>query len=143
MRRDFYAPILPLFLMTGLLLTGCSDKNPLNRQAVSGKVTLAGAPLDSGSIEFHPAGSTGTLSGAVVTNGSYSIAEEQGLPEGEYIVRISAADGEAEPEEMPGESNKLAVERIPPEFNVDSQVKIQVQAGQPNTFDFDIPAAAE
>lgn len=143
MRRNLSVPTAALLLLASTLISGCSDSNPLNRQAISGKVTLAGAPLDDGSIEFHPAGSTGTMSGTVVTNGAYLIAEEQGLPEGEYIVRISAADGEAEPEEMPGESNKLAVERIPPEFNVDSQVKIQVQAGQANTFDFDIPAAAE
>jgi len=147
MRRSPSATTVLLILLPGVLFSGCSEPNPLNRQAIWGNITLAGNPLDNGTIEFYPSGTTGIMSGAVVTDGSYSIAANRGLPEGEYIVRISAAKGEPEPELKPGAmpeaSRKPAKERIPPEFNVRSQVKIQVQVGQSNSFNFDIPAAAK
>lgn len=145
MRRHLFPLTVLLILLPSVLTSGCSEANPLNRQAIWGNITLAGNPLDNGTIEFHPLGSTGTMSGAVVTDGSYSTAANRGLPEGEYIVRTSAADGRAEPEpeEMPGASRKPATDRIPPDFRVRSRVKIQVQAGQSNTFNFDIPAAAK
>ena len=143
MRQNSSVFFLWFLLAASILMTGCSDKNPLNRQAVAGTVKLGGTALDTGTIEFHPTGSTGTMSGAVITGGSYQIAEDRGLPPGEYLVRISAADGDAELEEMPGESSKLSAEKIPPDFNVDSQVKVQVEAGKANAFDFDIPATAD
>lgn len=128
-------------LLIVTLMTGCGSSNPLNRQAVSGTVSLGGEPIASGSIEFQPTGAGGTMSGAVITNGEYQIPLESGLPPGEYLVRISSADENAEPVEAPGESNKLAVEKIPAEFNSESNVNRTVEAGKANVFDFEIPAS--
>lgn len=123
-------------------MIGCGASNPLERQKVSGEVLLGGSPVASGSIRFEPAGDKGTMAGATIQNGQYMIPTQQGLPPGEYIVRISAANTDVPPEEAPGESNKLAVELIPKEFNTDSQQRVTVVTGEKNVFDFSIPQAA-
>jgi len=128
--------ILPVLLM--LTLGSCSKSNPLNRQAVSGKVLLDGQPLDRGTISFVPKGDKGTMSGATVLNGEFSIPAERGLPAGDYVVRISAADDLNEPVDAPGESNKLAVERIPAYYNSQSKLIQKVSADEPNVFMFDL-----
>ncbi|WP_417848442.1 carboxypeptidase-like regulatory domain-containing protein [Thalassoglobus sp.] len=126
--------------LTTILFVGCGSKNPLNRQSVSGTVTLNGQPVESGSIEFQPQGAKGTMSGAVIADGKYSIATAQGLPPGNYTVRIYSADETAEREEVPGESNKLAVEKIPAKYNTESTLTKSVEAGKDNVFDFEILA---
>lgn len=128
-----------ILVLCTLLQAGCGKQDPLNRQAVSGQILLKGTPLETGSIEFHPLKGSGTMSGAVIEAGQYSIAKDRGLPPGDYVVRIYSADEEAAPQEMPGESNKLAVEKIPAEFNTESKEMIIVKAGESNQFDFQIP----
>jgi len=124
------------FMLSGV---GCSKTDPLNRQAISGDVKLGGEPLASGSIEFHPPEGQGTMSGGVIENGKYAVPAEQGLSPGSYTVRIFSADEDAEPVAVPGESNKLAVEKIPPEYNVNSEQVVEVSDQNENQFDFDIP----
>lgn len=120
-----------------LLLMGCTDSNPLNRQAVTGEIMLEGAPLVDGSIEFSPVGE-GTASGAVIQAGKFAIPAEKGLPPGDYLVRISAYDEDAEPIELPGESNKIAEELIPAKYNTESEITFTVEAGQENVFTLNI-----
>lgn len=119
------------------LCVGCHKADPLNRQAVSGKITLDGEPLTSGSIEFSPV-DKGTLSGATIDNGIYAIPKEKGLSPGAYIIRISAANNDAEPIGLPGESNKIAPELVPAKYNVDSDLEFTVKADSENTFNLDI-----
>lgn len=123
-------------------LAGCGAKNELNRQAISGEVTLAGQPLKSGSIQFQPeAGST--LSGADIRDGVYSVPVEKGLAPGNYTVRISAVQENAPQETVPGDSSKADnKELIPAEYNSDSQIQVTVEDGGANKFDFKIPEAA-
>lgn len=121
-----------------VLVSGCGTKNPLGRVPVHGAVTLDGAPLDFGSVTFSPRSGEGTSSGAVIVNGMYSIPQEKGLPPGDYLVRINASTT------PPGSENKAdatvpgppARERIAPDFNVESDVKVTVVAGDEAVFDF-------
>jgi len=111
------------------------------RLGVTGTVKLKGQPLDRGTIEFHsqPPAQT-VVSGSTIQNGAFSVPAEQGLVPGRYIVRISAsAAGPAAEEAAPGEAPPPRAERIPPEFNVDSQLTFEVKSGQQNTLDVDIP----
>jgi hypothetical protein len=120
-------------------LLGCAEANPHGRNAISGNVTFQGQPLENGSIEFTPEGSQpGIGSGAVIANGVYTIAQAQGLPEGAYRVAIWAAGAETEVAEdaMPGEPPSVAVERIPPKFNLDSELIVHVASGTAQQFDF-------
>lgn len=130
------------FLAAACLWTaaGCAKQPADGRQSVSGKVTLKGAPLDNGSIQFLPPDAGGALSGGVISKGEYSIPAKQGLPVGKYKVFISAAaSGASATEEMPGDAGPEAEELIPPEFNVNSDKTVEVAADKENVFNFDIP----
>jgi hypothetical protein len=124
-----------------LTVPGCggSDDGPV-RYEVTGNVTLGGKALPSGTIQFVPQGPPEIGGGATIENGLYTISEDQGLPEGEYLVRISSAGSEtAAAEEVPGEAPPPAKDLIPAEYNVNSDKKIKVTADGENKFDFAIP----
>lgn len=132
------------WLACGLLAlcAGCGSSDPLERQAVSGKVTLHGAPLDAGSIQFMPAEGhegRGLAGGATIANGEYSIAQVRGLPPGVYKVMIFSAGAVPAASAEPGAIAPPMEERIPAEFNVNSEHTVTVVAGEAKSFDFDIP----
>ena len=109
---------------------------------VSGTVTLKGAPLDEGVIEFHPEGGRGSKTGGTIAKGSYKIPRESGALPGKYKVIITSGDGVnmADPDEPPGPTgNIVSKDRIPPEYNVDSKQVVEVKSGGKNVFDFPIP----
>jgi hypothetical protein len=129
---------------TGWLLTafGCGETNPLGRRAVSGTVSFQGQPLDYGAIRFEPTGGEHPVEGgAVITQGKYQIAEEQGLPPGSYKVWIMAPEqGQAAPvEEAPGETpQSRSRDRIPPQYNVQTTLVAEVPATGKAEFNFDL-----
>jgi hypothetical protein len=131
-----------VFIIIVVILSGCGPKS--DRLAVSGKVTLNGTPLDSGSIRFTSvAGQKLFASGAVIENGEFDIPQEKGLPPGTYQLEISAPDTKAPPvvyRSAPGEPvlPPTAPERIPPEYNTNSKHTIEVSADSDNHFVFEI-----
>jgi len=124
-----------------VVVAGCGRSNG-GRLAISGSVTLAGAPLDKGTIDFRPAaGGSGLASGAAIVGGRYGIEAARGLPPGRYEVRIfSSVDAAASPGAA-GAGKPPAVERIPAAFNVATTLAVEVSAER-TTFDFDVPKAA-
>lgn len=132
-----------------VLASGCGEPNPLGRKAISGAVTFDNDPLEYGMIEFAPKDPAGHSSGAVIENGQYEIAAHQGLPPGQYTVRITSPSNqepaEVEEEVLPpgpeerGRQPPPATERIPAEFNTKSDKVAEVTEDGQNTFDFDIP----
>ena len=134
--------VLPLML-AAVSLAEYLSRNPLKRQAVSGKVTFDGKPLDHGMIEFWPEGSGEgrVTSGTVITEGTYQIEMLQGLPPGKYRVRIFSPEGNPDdpvPTGAPGPGGKPGVERIPAQYNVKSDLTLLVVAGELAQFDIDI-----
>jgi hypothetical protein len=132
-------------LLSGVMLIGCGKASD-GRVAVSGTITLQGETLDEGVIEFLPLAKTGrtgptTQSGAVITDGVYKIPRDSGLVVGTYHVLITAGDGKTPVDgELPGPTgNIVSVDRIPPEYNVDSKQKVTVTPEGPNVFDYTIP----
>jgi hypothetical protein len=123
---------------------GCGTSNPLGRKAVSGTVTLDGAPLASGSIEFTPLGG-GVSSGAVIDGGKYEIPAESGLPPGKY--RVSIVDNPPAaplpPGHMPGDDLPPQPKpRVPASWNQNSTHEVEVTEQGPNRFDFSITTKA-
>ena len=131
---------LPSLALLGFVI-GCGASDPLHRQAVSGQVTLNGAPLDSGVVEFSPQGQGTQTGGAVVQAGRYAIGRSQGLPPGKYLVRLYAAttSAQAAPSGPPGPSQgPPAQERIPASWNSQSNHVVEVVKKGKNTFDFTV-----
>lgn len=128
---------LLLILLPLLMASGCGENDPLNRQAISGKIMLDGEPLVDGTVEFTPVGN-GVPSGASVKDGLFTIPEEKGLPPGDYVVRISAANSSGVTTEMPGESNQIALELIPEKYNTKSELSYHVDEKGSNVLDLDL-----
>src|SRR5262249_17956017 len=107
----------------------------------SGDIRFKGQPLDQGTIQFLPMDGQATTSGGVIADGKYAVAKKDGLKPGKYQVVISSGDPKvhASPDELPGAPFPVAKERIPKEYNTQTKQVVEVKAGGPNTFDFDIP----
>jgi hypothetical protein len=90
MRRQ--QSFLVLLVWSGLvgMIAGCGGEVS-SRAAVKGTVTVDGAPLPQGSIEFTPLDPHhGQTAGAAIENGQYAIAADKGLFAGDYKVQIRA-----------------------------------------------------
>jgi hypothetical protein len=115
-----------LMTMSICVLCGCGSpaKDPLGRQAVTGKVTLDGKPIDVGSISFQPIAKSGpaTASGA-----------------GEYRVVILSPESEPKrsaDEMMNNPSATPSKERVAAKFNKDTELKATIKSNSPNVADF-------
>jgi hypothetical protein len=82
-----------------VVLAGCGERNPLSGlkfYPVKGKVTLPdGKPLPSGKVIFVATKSTITSSANIESDGSFAFkggANGDGLPEGEYKIRLEVGD---------------------------------------------------
>ncbi len=110
-------------------LIGCGGP-ATDRVPVAGEVTIDGQPLDRGSIEFHPDGEEGTVTGGVIREGTFEIPATQGAKPGKYSVRIFASSGgvEAEPDEPPGPEaeGQVAEERIPAKYNTETELSADI-----------------
>jgi len=125
-------PRLSLVLVVLISLpfwSGCGEPNPLGRRAVHGVVTFQGKPVDYGAITFQPDDlQHGVSSGAMIDGGRYQIKVSQGLPPGSYQVMISSPDRSKveKVEGPPGDERSLAIERIPPKYNLKTTLKLDV-----------------
>ena len=129
-----------VFAFSSVCLFGCGPENKLGRKAVSGTITINDELLKNGSIMFAPCDSSGQGSGAVIADGQYAIEAHQGLPPGEYDVRIYSADEEAEKVEptLPGPGVRTQPERIPPEYNIKTKCRLTVEEANDAVFDVNI-----
>jgi hypothetical protein len=119
---------------------GCQKSS--DRLPVTGTVTLDGTPLSEGSIRFSSTSGSLVASGAMIRDGQYEIAAEKGLPPGTYRLEITSPDNNAKPivyRAGPGDPGTLTQpERIPTEYNIESNKSVEVTADGDNHFAFDI-----
>jgi hypothetical protein len=90
--------IVRLSLAIGLLIaaTGCGGGDELNRVEVHGEVTLNGAPVQAGRVNFIPEeGTHGPASGSEIAMGKFAIIRDRGPIPGKYLVRIQVNDAES------------------------------------------------
>jgi hypothetical protein len=121
-------------------LTGCGP--PSDRLPVTGSVSLDGVPLDSGSIRFSSTGEKMVAAGSMIRDGEYSIPAAKGLPPGTYRLEITSPDNDAPPvvyrDASGGPGIPTQPERIPPEYNINSQKTVEVTGEGDNHFEFTI-----
>jgi hypothetical protein len=115
-------------LLLGLLFGGCRKSGP-ELAPVSGRVTLAGKPLEKADVVFQPDSGKPPASGRTDAEGRYELAYKRGVmggPVGQNLVQIRV-------------SRELVRNppRIAARFNSKSELHREVKAGQ-NEFDFDV-----
>lgn len=120
-------------------LFGCGSSDGLNRQAISGTVTLDGEPLTSGAILFEPASNeSGTAVGATIRQGSFAVSRVEGPVPGSYRVRVYASTRKQAPPAK-GQTDRTPrpmVERLPPHYNARSELRAEVVADRVNKYRF-------
>ncbi len=136
-RTRFSSQVCLFVCIHSLLLIGCSGNDdgskiklpPLG--TVQGVVKLYGKPLENAFVDYFPADMNGS-SGKTDKNGAYTLiynASANGATIGEHTVRIYTKPG--------GALGSTMEELVPAKFNVKSELKATVKAGD-NKIDFDI-----
>lgn len=134
-------------LLLGCVLWAAGGCGNSGRAAVKGQITVDGAPLPDGSIDFIPVekGAAATA-GAKITQGAYAIPAERGLLPGEYQVQIRALrstgkkvwDGMGE-DRAPA-SQKNMVEQLesylPARYNDQTELRVRIESGKVNVCDY-------
>jgi hypothetical protein len=124
-----------------LVFAGCGQRDYKGPQRfrLAGNVTYDGEPIDFGSISFLPAGGEQRVSGGLIENGKYSVAEAQGANAGKHRVEIrwNKKTGKQKRDPDSGEMYDDRKEALPPRFHVDSELTAEVSAQQ-TTFNFDL-----
>jgi hypothetical protein len=122
---------LVLLMAIGGCGGGSGDNLP--RQAVYGKVTVDGKPMERGVISFTPdtQASNPVTGGGVIADGAYAIPREQGLTPGKYKVSITASDAPTSlaPGEAPG---------APPRAKSKSAPAAPAKSGKPFTAEAEV-----
>jgi hypothetical protein len=122
-------------------IAGCESGDGLNRQPISGAVTLDGNPLENGSIHFIPTSpEAGTEVTATISGGRYSFSKTNGPVPGPFKVEISSAEApKFEPPvgKTPGEVlPPRAKEKVPEKYNFKSTLTTTIKSGQTEPVDF-------
>jgi hypothetical protein len=122
-------------------MIGCGSSDGLNRQAISGTVTLDGHPISKGAILFDPAThETGTAVGATIRQGTFAISRHEGPVPGSYLVRVySSSENQAPPTKgQTDHTPRPMVERFPPRYNTHTELRVRVLDRSVNQFVFDL-----
>ena len=112
-------------------------------EAVEGDVTFDGQPVEQGTIVFEPVDGNGTTAGGQISGGKYSLSDDKGVSPSKKTVRITAVRKTgrrilAGPPEPP---NKMVDEielYIPRDYNTNSTLTCEVDAGEKNKHDFNL-----
>jgi hypothetical protein len=125
--------------------SGCGQSGP-PRGAIKGRVTIGGQPLANGRILFLPA--QGPVVSAVIVNGDYQLSQSEGPIAGVNRVEVDAAmdlgftiDDEAAFAQRGG--RPLPPSPVPPEFNRNSKLSIDIRTGTGNALDVTIPGTMQ
>lgn len=144
--RSFYCAVFT----TLTLVIGCGGggEKPIGRKAVSGTVSLDGAPLNRGAIDFRPDGSGAHVvgGGAVIKDGKFSIPANQGLVPGKYKVSISSPDSEGSTpaaaksaeDQMNAVASAKIKERVAAKYNTATELTEEVKSSGSNEFQFKV-----
>jgi len=125
-----------LSVLVLVMSCGCGGGDGIKRAPIVGQLTLQGTPLGGASVEFTPAGSAqgpGAM-GVSDTSGKFEVISsrrgDEGIPPGEYIVRVSLfanPDGIPLPPDAMQADHPLAYEAIPAPFSgIGSPLKVSI-----------------
>ncbi len=140
MHRRKLALILLVVLTGGLPFGGgCGGGDQIERRAVSGTVRLDGNAVADGVVVFTPLGK-GPSAGGKVKNGEFNIPKDDGPSPGKYRVELSAYrdTGKTYRDEASGHTIPVTESIIPPQYNRNSKLQVEVAETGKNHFEFDL-----
>ena len=117
-----------LLVAQGLVtVAGCGE----SRTPLSGSVTLDGEPVGQGSVAFYALAGEAQNVAAAIENGKYEIPADRRPASGPYRVEINwpKPTGKQVPSADPGFMLDETREAIPPKFNPDSELEVQIEPG--------------
>ena len=117
-----------LYTCLALSSAGCSSSDSPPLGTVSGNVTLDGKPLTKGHLYFIPKSGGRSSTAELDENGRYQLLysiDEWGAKADEHTVKIST------------EGEFGGGERLPPKYNIDSELVVTVKSGS-NVHNFDL-----
>ena len=120
-------------------LTGCSD----GKVVVRGLVNVDGEPIEEGSISLEPTDGQGPTTGGVIKSGKYELSGPASAIPGNKIVRIVGLRKtgkmiEAGPPAPKGTLIPQMVQCVPKHYNDQSELRVEVTPGKPNTHNFEL-----
>ena len=130
-----------LLAVAFVFICGCGGKDPYERHAISGIVSLDGEPLATGNITFFPETSGSVATGGTIQDGEFTVPKDQGLPAGKYKVSITATTTKGP---VPTDPNELmanppeVVSLIPKIYNSETTLTAEVSESPENSFTFDL-----
>jgi hypothetical protein len=124
---------------------GCGESDEFARVRVSGRVTLAGEPLPSGTISFVPL-QAGPSARGEIAEGAYDIPRSAGPAAGPYRVEVYSVrptgrkivDGD-NPGRMIEETRNAVAEG----YNLKSRLRAEVKPNEDQRFDFNVERPAK
>jgi hypothetical protein len=124
---------------------GCSGASE-GRAPIAGEVSVGGQPLASGRILFVPiAPNKGPAASAAVVDGRYEIDGDEGPVIGLNRVEIEADLGVAldDEEAIARLGGRLPPQPIPPQYNRNSTLSVEVLADTTNNYDIAVPGGRQ
>ncbi len=122
--------IASLLLVGSVLLGGCGGGD--GSATVKGQVTFDGTPIKDGAINLIPIDSDLRRVGGSISDGAYELTGVQSGPmPGKYRVEIYAFEPIAAPsgaEEGDAEADSATRQVLPPKFNAESDMELDVNA---------------
>jgi hypothetical protein len=126
-----------LLVAACLLATGCGRTS--QDVTISGKVSVEGEPVETGSIMFTPSDGATSVAGGVVANGQYKVS----IPPGKKIVQIRGMKKAGQKEVLDEVSGKkytseTLVRVTPPEYEAAASPLQANVTKDGETFDFEL-----
>ncbi|HEY2415185.1 MAG TPA: hypothetical protein VGI40_23275 [Pirellulaceae bacterium] len=131
------------WLLAALVVAGCNHAPPVEKRAkVEGKVAVNGQPVANGFIRFMSLEPNGTNAAAVIKDGHYSLAENEGPTKGKYRVEFnvpSATKKRVPNDDVPGQFREEAIETLPAKYLGDKSTMMRdIDPAQPQVLDFSL-----
>jgi hypothetical protein len=125
------------FLICALVfavLAGCEKSGP-ELAPVRGRVTLDGRPLATADVMFQPEGGERPSIGRTAADGRYELGYKRGVPGaivGPHKVAIALVTEITRGPQI-----------VPPRYNTESELRVEVEPVKQNVFDFDLTSDAK
>jgi hypothetical protein len=122
-----------MLVAAAVLLAGCAKSD---KGVVTGRVTVDGAAVKTGSIAFFPVNRKSTTAGAEIVDGEYRAV----VPLGTFKVeiRVPKVTGQKKLYDTPNSPvQPILAESLPAEYNDQTKLTLEVQAGE-NLKDYEL-----